>query len=103
MDDFEERISSILYYKIDKTEYWLYSEIISDNEYGVNKVYSYSLLSYDGKNTYLENVKNPLNILENLKVKPREIVNNADEFIRFYAIKNVHEQNVMDRIKQYLK
>ena len=90
----DNKITNVLNYRIEDSEYWIYSTLIDNDNY------KYYLLTLNDNIPSISDIKSPLELLQNIGVTPTEIYENSIEYIRFLAIKNIAENKVLYKMKE---
>ena len=90
----EEKFEKITYYKIGESdEMWLYSTIDQ------NQMTHHLVLTLIDNVPEIEEVLSDDDIKSKISVEPQIIESGSLEYIRFIAIKDVAEKNILDQIK----
>lgn len=90
-------ITNILKYGEDNNAFWIYS--IKGNDDNSDIFYKYYILRIKDNVPMIEDIKNPIATLQNINIQPQKILEGTIEYIKFMAIKEIADKNIIKKIR----
>ena len=94
----KNEITEVLKYDDGKNEFWIYSESETSNHLPI--YYKYYMLFLKNNVPSIQDIKNPIETLQNINIESKNIYEGSIDYIKFLAIKEIAEKNVVEKIRK---
>ena len=92
-----EEITEVLKYDENNNEIWIYSVKNSNHD---DIFLRYYMLIVSNNIPVIKNIKNPIETLQNIKTQPTNVHSDSLDYIRFLALKEIADKNILNKIRK---
>lgn len=93
-----KNITRILKYLYDNQEVWIYS--VKDRDKNNDILYRYYTMFFKERKPIIIDLQDPIQTLQNIDITPLEIKEGSIEYIKFLALKDIAEKDIITKMRK---